>query len=135
MSDGSNVVNPESNGQRKKEKPRFRRNYDRIEVEIEEKDGSLTDAYLQELSGEEKDKYVNLSLQRGRYSESGARIGYDVKDLEAILVEKCLFRYDGSKYKFDEVRDFPSSQLNGLYRLCEEMNALNPQARTAVKNG
>ena len=116
-------------------KPRFRLSLVRTEIVIEDRNNQEIECYVQELDGMARDEYVNLSLSRSKVDrDTGVRTGYDVKDLEANLVHKCLFKADGTKFTFKEVQEFPASTLTGLYRMCEELNGINQRGKETVKN-
>lgn len=120
----------ESNGKR-----RFKLILKKEEIVIEDKHGQEVEAYIQELDGVARDEWVNMSLSRSKVDrETGARIGYDVKDLEAKLVHSSLFKADGTKFEFREVQQFPASTLTALYRMCEDINGISAKAKEAVKN-
>lgn len=113
---------------------RFKLKRKREAFSIEDEHSNLIEVYLEELDGFDRDDWVNESLSRSKYDrETGARIGYNVKDLEAKMVHKCLFKADGTKFTFNEVQKFPASTLSGMYRMCEELNAVTAKAREEVK--
>lgn len=89
---------------------------------------------VRELSGAERDDWVNTSINRGeRNEQTGAVVSYDPRDLEAMLVAKCLFNEQNVPVPLQKVRLFPSDALGSLYRLCEEMNGLNKVGQDKAK--
>lgn len=124
----------ESNGYTDSQIPRFKSKLARMEIIIEDKNGIEQKCYLEELESDKKDDWVNLSLERSKYNDAGVRVGYNVKDLEANLVHKCLHKEDGTSFGFREIQTLPASTVTGIYKLCEDLNGLSEKARQAVKN-
>lgn len=102
----------------------------RIEDDFDAEPGTETglpagDYVLRELIGTDRDEFVDLSLARAKRNETGAYIGYQTRDLEAILVHKCLFDKDGKQLPIAVIKGASASTLTALYLACEELCALN----------
>ena len=88
---------------------------------------------LVELMADEKDAYVDMSLARTQRNDKGVAIAYTTKDLEAILVSKCLFTQDGKTFPYGVLAKLPASTLTMLYEEAEKLCVLDKLAADKAK--
>lgn len=106
-----------------------------IPIELEQEDGLVKTFVLQELTGAERDVYVDLMVKRVKTNARGEPTGIrSAEGMQAQLLARCLRDEDGGKLEVKEIQNFPSTTLNDLFDLAQELNGLGEEAEDQVKN-
>lgn len=98
-------------------------------------DGTFQIWTLKELTGPERDRYIDDMTKRMKMApdgKSGAISTY--VGVETNLLVKSLFGPDGQPVKQSFLQALPSSVQDALYNAAVELSALNPKAREQAKN-
>lgn len=110
---------------------------------VNEKDRSKTPYVLVEMGSDGVERW--MKFQTSRLAGGGNRGRPDItkadfRDYTATLISYCLFeRKDGDELApgksvpIEVIRNWPASTLNGLYEICETMNALNDEGKEKAK--
>lgn len=106
------------------------------EVILEGADGQEIKARLMELSGGERDSYLQDMSAFMKYDAAGKPAGLSsFEGLQAALLSKCLEREDGTKFTKEEVQAFPATVQSALFDAAQKLNALdNENEEEAEKN-
>lgn len=89
---------------------------------------------LVELTGAERDAYQDVQLERIKMKDGKAVGVTSTKDLQALLVQKCLRKIDGTEVLVATVKQWPASLLEDLSVTCSEMNRLTKKSQDDAKN-
>lgn len=104
---------------------------ERVPVNLLKKDGSIWECYLEEMDGEDRDKY----LQAQRAKTDGKSQVRDYKDLHTLLIGFCLYdKLTEKRVDKEDIRAFPAKVQNDLFEKCVELNALGPKKEEELKN-
>lgn len=110
------------------------------EVPVELRNGtSVIACRLVELTGAQRDLYMNFSSNAMAVAEDGRVVGVkDFTGLQTKLVSLSLRRVDGGMFTEDEVKAWPATAVEALYTAAREMNGLygaeKETAETKAKN-
>ncbi len=104
-------------------------------VDIEQEDGTTKEYILREMSGKERDKWLNTNTNRFQIDRNtGVALGMkDHTDFQAGLISKCL--YDGTTLvPLTEISSWPATALYALFEACQELNGMTDKAATESKS-
>jgi len=104
-----------------------------VEVEIEHEDGVVHVYTIRELSGTGRDSYLSSMAGKFKFDENGKPSGVkDFNGLQASLLARCLFR-DEALVPEKVIQEFPSSTVEGLFDVAQEVSALSKIGEQAAK--
>ena len=104
---------------------------------------SVTDAedvestyVLRELTGRERDVYLNKMGGRMKFNEAGKTEGLsDYEGLQSGLLSLCLRDGGGDLVKDKVLQEWPASVLSELFDVAQELSGLDKGAEAKAKNG
>ena len=107
-----------------------------VPVEMETAEGT-TEAYsLVELSGKDRDDYLNAMATKMKYNAKGEPIGIKTfKGLQASLLCLCLEDPNNAKVTQVDLEKYPASVVNELFKAAQKLNALDEEGQEEAKNG
>lgn len=141
MSKGKNLLAPDEMEEVKRteektsQKKRYSRIRKKLEIEIEEEDGTVKTYTLQEMSGTQRDKFMNKMSNRTKFDNKGNFLGFkDFDGFQSSLITLCLFDEDGKPVDEATIKLYPSSQQAGLFEDCQVLCALGKKGEEEAKN-
>ena len=109
-----------------------------IPVDLEDKDGVVLNCYLKELSGAQKDTYMDMYKTRFKGPVGDGSDLSNIrtfKDHQVQLVQLCLFVKDGDEpFTPEKLREFPAATIDQLNTVAMTLNGLNKAAEDDAKN-
>jgi hypothetical protein len=114
----------------KPKKRRLRLTLQQEEIEIEEKDGSVDELIIRELTGKERDTYLNTMVPRMAKDAKGKPTGVrDFKGMQLDLIVMSTTRKStGKLVTAAEVTDWPSTTQTEVYKIASRLSALDDKA-------
>lgn len=97
------------------------------------KDGKKRKVEFMEMNADERADYMNgLAALEKTVEKTGKR---DYKDIHGRLISRCGKWLDsGDKITVEEVRAWPSTQTDAIFKLCNEVCGLGKKAKDDAKN-
>jgi len=89
---------------------------------------------LQELTGQQRDAYMDDMNKRMRYVDGKAEGFTKFEGLQAGLLSKCLVDPEGKNVSESEIQAFPSHVVQALFEKAQELSALDATNAEEVKN-
>jgi hypothetical protein len=89
---------------------------------------------LREMDGDSRDKYLNSQNAKVKIQDGKAVGLRTFEGCQSSLLSRCLFR-DDILVPEKVIQSFPSSVLQKLFDLAQEINLLNDTADKEAKNG
>lgn len=106
-----------------------------VEVEMEGVDGKPVKYILREMSGGERDAYLNSVADRMKYAADGKVAGVkNFSGIQSLLLSACLYGPDGKMVEAKDIELFPASTVGELFAMAQELNALNNKGMDQAKN-
>ena len=106
-----------------------------VDVEVEKEDGSIGNYKLIEMTGEDRDVYLDKLSKRTKMNSEGRPTGISsFKDMEAMLIAVCLKNDKEEFVTMKEIQTFPASAVHDLHTAAQEINSLNDVGAEEVKN-
>ena len=108
----------------------------KIPIELEHEGGVIKSYTLKELTGEERDTYLDSMKNRFKYSPDGnVSAVTNFKGLHNSLLKMCLFDEETSKLiTEDELQKLPSTTTTALFDEATKLSALDKEAKKEAKN-
>lgn len=108
-----------------------------VELEFENEDGGVTvkKYTLRQMTGYERDERAKRMQAAVKFNENGEPV-YDAMALDtsdSFLIHLCLRDEKGHRVPEAEIKAFPDSTITELTRAVNELNKLNPEAKSEVK--
>lgn len=98
-------------------------------------DGEVRIGILREMTGKQRDAYLNEISLRMRTGPDGKSQGVKNFDgLQAGLIARCLRMSDGSQVSVKDIQEWPSSAQSTLFEACQRLNGLEVEPEGASKN-
>lgn len=106
------------------------------EITLIDKNGTPRPHILRELTGDERDKWVNMMKGKMNFdTKTGKPTGLkSVDGVESDLVFKTLWTLEGKKVPIKQISAFPSKTLSLLFKRCLKINGLDNKAEEREKN-
>ena len=107
----------------------------RIPVELEVPDGPILEAYLEELTGRQRDQYLNdltskIQMKGGKMDKMKTFDG-----LQSFLLTLCLRKKTDDKlFTKSEIEAFPAKVQEALYDAAQELSGLEVEVVDDGKN-
>lgn len=87
------------------------------------------------MKNKEKTDWQNFVSGNMKYTPSGKPQGVSKFDgLESSLITKCLRDPDGNPVPQSVIDDWPAPLVTALFKECQDVNGLTPEAEAAAKN-
>lgn len=103
-------------------------------VRITDRNGVTKDYKLVELTGLERDKWLNTMAARVKMSGDGKPQGISsFDDMQANLITKCLFDAEGKTVPVAMIRGWPAKVQQALFKKIEDMNGLSDAGKEEAK--
>ena len=118
----------------KHEKKKYSKSLQEIPIELENDNGEVECYILRELTGPQREEYVDTCTKRVRRNPDGSVRGMDSKGLETLLISMSLYDSSGDNVKVEEMKNWPSSLINGLYDDAARLSGLSKEAVKDAKN-
>lgn len=106
--------------------PKFSKVKKRKEIEI---DGEVY--WIEEMMGTEIGTW-RMEMNR-RVAQDGKRVT-NFMGIEAELISRCLIGPDGRKVAKSIVDTWPTTMIEGIFKLCQDLNGLTDEAEKREKN-
>jgi hypothetical protein len=101
-------------------------------IKLKGKDGVSRDYILKELTGFQRDKYLESESPK---MDAARRSVKNFTDVQASLIAKCLFEVGQAEpVPLKDIRDYPSRVQHRLYKMCLEINGFGEEGELAAKN-
>ena len=95
-------------------------------VEITDADGTVKTFILRELTGAQRDSYLNEIGGRMKFNAAGKTIGFTTyKNLQANLLCLCLLDPEGTLVKQSVIQNWPAGVVQSLFKSAQELSGLN----------
>lgn len=106
-----------------------------VPVVMEDENGNEFACELREMTGAERDQWLNGMAGRMRVDAQGNPVGVAKFDgLQADLIALCLYQAD-TRVPKSQIVGYPASVQTELFKICQEINSLGDKAREEAKNG
>ena len=89
---------------------------------------------LRELTGQQRDAYMDDMNKRMRYVGGKAEGFTKFEGLQAGLLAKCLFDSEGKNVSEKTIQMYPSHVVQALFAKAQELSGLNESGAEEVKN-
>ena len=99
----------------------------KFELKLKELEVELSGAkyVLRELTGKQRDKYLDTVAKRVNYV-NGQQAGMtSLSGLQSCLLSMCLIDSDGNAVKEAVIADFPGSVQSKLFKMAQDLSGLN----------
>ena len=106
------------------------------EVTLNGADGSSLECVIRELTGEERDSYLDGMAKRFKFGAKGEVQGVgNFKGLHMDLLRLCLIDTATKKPVTNEfLKAMPSSTMSALFKVAQELSALDQVSEEEAKN-
>lgn len=105
-----------------------------IPFEIEKPDSTVTTYKLVELSGAEREAYLDSVRNRMTFGADGKPTGFSTfVGGNTELVAMCVRDENGKKVSKETIADWPGEALVELFEQCQKLNSLTPKATDEAK--
>lgn len=105
------------------------------EVDIVTADGVEKTFVLVEMTGAQRDAWMNQTATRFKTNEKGHPLGMrEFRDLQAGLIAICLKDENRKAVPVSVIQGWPATVQKALYDRCQEMNGLTEKAEETEKN-
>lgn len=95
----------------------------------------LLEYTLRELSGTDRDKYLNTLANRMKVTAGGKPAGIkDFKDLQADLVSRSLVDLEGNNVPVAIIQRWPVHVQTELFKMAQKLSALEEADKDEAKN-
>jgi hypothetical protein len=99
-----------------------------IEIEIEDEDGSQKIFKVMELSGNQRDEYLNTSAKRMSYDAQGKPSGVkDFRGMHTDLLIRSVYDENGELVKGAILETWPSTTIERLFEISQELSGLDAE--------
>lgn len=91
---------------------------------------------VQEMSGTDLAAWRSDMADRAKFNSSGVVVGLkSYQGVEAALISRCLWDPDGMRVPAEMISQWPSTALQALTKMCEEINGLTKESEEEAKKG
>ena len=98
-------------------------------------DGEEEKITIREVTGQERDSYMNLMMSKVRLGPDGKPAGLkNMAGLHSKLLEMSLFHEDAKAFSPKEVSKLPATAMMGLFEMAKEISGLNEGAEEEAGN-
>lgn len=95
-----------------------------VDLEIEE--GKQVRFYVKEMSGAQRDEYLNKTAQKSRLDEKGDVVGLkDYRGLYSNLLSFCLYDADAKPVAESKIQEWPDAAQKALYEMANDINGMS----------
>jgi hypothetical protein len=116
-------------------KKRFSLKLKKFEFELEMLDGSVFACEIRELTGAERDSYLNFTISKAKVGPDGKLGGMtDATGLQSELLALCLYDQTGQKVPREIVDTWPADTQTQLFEEAQRLSGLDREAVKAAKN-
>lgn len=102
-------------------------------LDIEGEDGVVVQYTLKEMTGKLRDMWLNKLQKAVRYDEKSKQKVQDFEGVMAELISACAWTSGGLPLPVAQVQEWPSSQQEVVFKICQQMNGLDKLAEEAEK--
>jgi len=114
---------------------RVKREIKKVEVVIENEDGSEDICSIWELTAPDRAKYVNMVSSRAQLNADGdVQRLTNYENVQESLLAKCLHTVDGKLMDIELIKKLPQSAVSTLYTAAQTLSALSQQGVDEAKN-
>lgn len=100
-------------------------------VELEIADGQVVMYYVKEMTGAQRDEYLNKMTSKTNRDANGDVVGMkDYKGLYSNLLSFCLYESGDKLIPESKIQEWPDTAQKVLFDIASELNGLKPK-----KNG
>lgn len=106
-----------------------------VQVKVVDAAGSTRDYILREMTGAQRDAWMNKTQGKMSKNAEGKSVGIrDFTGLHASLISACLYQAEDNKPVSEQViQTFPSSVQTTLFARAQKMNGLEPDSEKKEK--
>jgi len=114
---------------------RLKLNRKEIPVVLEDENGQEKKYTLKELSGAERNKYLNKMTNRVKTDRSGKAMGIKSFDgFQADLLKLCLFDDEENPVTEEMIEDLPASTQQEIFECAQKLSGLDMTVDEEEKN-
>ncbi len=105
-----------------------------IPVELTGVDGEAKPYKLKELSGKQRDRFLNDMGKRMTFKGGEASSITNFEGLQGGLLALCLHDDEGALVSLEKIQEFPANVLTRLFEAAQKLSGLDVGAAEAAKN-
>jgi hypothetical protein len=106
-----------------------------MEVPIEQEDGNIKIFLMKDLTGTDRDAYLNKIAGKVKMDSDGKPTGVkDFTGLHADLLALCMFDESGAKVDKKIIQEWPSTLQMDLFEEAQKLCGLDKKADETAKN-
>lgn len=105
-----------------------------VPVEVEKADGVASTYTLRELTGKQRDHFLQELSKRSKFVNGRPTGQVDLEGLQSELLTMCLFDSSSLAVKVDELQNFPAHVLSTLFKAAQQLSGLDEAAVDEAKN-
>lgn len=95
-------------------------------VDLEVERGKVARFYVKEMSGAQRDEYLNKTAQKSRLDEKGDVVGLkDYRGLYSNLLSFCLYDADAKPVSESKIQEWPDAAQKALYEMANDINGMS----------
>lgn len=95
-------------------------------VDLEVEQGKVARFYVKEMSGAQRDEYLNKTAQKSRLDEKGDVVGLkDYRGLYSNLLSFCLYDADAKPVAESKIQEWPDAAQKALYEMANDVNGMS----------
>lgn len=104
-------------------------------VEFELQDGSVLSARIEELSGKDRDQYLDEMNKSMEFKNGEPARLKSFENVQALLLSRCLIKDgDDTRFTMEEIQEMPSSVVHTLFEAAQNLNGLSEAGVARSKN-
>ncbi len=98
-------------------------------------EGEEKECELRELTGADRNKYLNKLTSRVKIGKDGQAVGIkSFEGFQADLLSKCLYGPQEELFTVEDIEALPSSTQEALFKKAQELNSLDAGNPSDEKN-
>lgn len=105
-----------------------------MEVEVEGVDNVLVTYTLREMTGTQRDQYMNKMGQKAKMVDGKMQGLKDYSNFMGDLIALSLYDSQGTLVPLKTIQEWPSSVQTALFKEAQKLSALDDRAEEASKN-
>ena len=95
-------------------------------VDLEVEEGKQVRFFVKEMSGAQRDEYLNKTAQKSRLDEKGDVVGLkDYRGLYSNLLSFCLYDAEGKLVPESKIQEWPDAAQKALYEMANDINGMS----------
>lgn len=104
------------------------------EVELVDDKGEVKVYVVRELTGAQRDKFLNIVGNKISYNAQGKAVVKDFEGFQSNLLINCLYDNNNKLVAAKEIELWPSSLVNELFKIAQNLSGLDAVSEEEAKN-